>query len=166
VARRQRSMSSTGKGAPPAPANPERRKVGARQVTRRQHPGIAGRRDRRRRRFYVTAWRAARRLCSGWKRSGITVLPRAGKWNEQPLDEANRRGWKGANGEEKTSPSGARRPDVLRAAHCGDKATMRVLDCLGKSGGAAAEQQCCGILRARLSAGRQLPLPRRPAAGP
>src|ERR1700731_624667 len=42
---------------------------------------------------------------------------------------------------------GERRPDVLRAAHCGYEATMRVLDCLGKSGGAAAEQQCCGICR-------------------
>src|SRR6202011_344842 len=40
-----------------------------------------------------------------------------------------------------------RRPDVLDAAHCGDKAVVRVLDSLGKSSGAAAEQQGCGVRR-------------------
>jgi hypothetical protein len=40
---------------------------------------------------------------------------------------------------------GARGPDVLNAVHRSGKAAVRLLDSLGKSSGAAAEQQCSGV---------------------
>ena len=40
---------------------------------------------------------------------------------------------------------GVRGPHVLITAHRSDKAAVRLLDSLGKSGGAAAEQQCSGV---------------------
>ena len=59
---------------------------------------------------------------------------------------------------------GAHGPHVLNAAHRSGKATVRVLDILGKSGGAAAEQQCSGVCgrrgpqtQGRLGLGDKLP---------
>jgi hypothetical protein len=85
-----------------------------------------------------------------------------GQRNEHARQEAVDVG-EGCDGEENFA-IGARGPHVLNAAHRSGKATVRVLNSLGRSSGAAAEQQCSGVCgrggpqpEGRLGLGDKLP---------